>query len=310
MPSKKCFFCLLLTLVIICSCQQSAESPQQDNRLRVIATIYPIYDFARNIGGDKVKVSLLLPPATDVHHFEPRPEDIVKISKSDIFLFTNFEMEQWAYRIIKAAAENTNMLAVETGNGAVLLPLADGHDEEKNSSKYDPHIWLDLDNARTMVDNIASAFVKRDPRNSDYYLHNAREYKLKLMDMDNRYREGLAKCRKKVILHAGHWAFAYLANKYNLKYIAAYTVSADSEPAPQKILELIEQTKSQKIFYIFHEDLVAPRLAQTIANETGAGLLKLYNGHSISKEDWKKGTSFLAMMEENLVNLKLGMQCR
>jgi zinc transport system substrate-binding protein len=310
MPSKVCSIFLLLTLSIILSCQQPREAPQQDNKMQVIATIYPLYDFARNIGGDKLKVSLLLPPATDVHNFEPRPEDIVKISKSDIFLFINFEMEHWAYRIIKAAAENTNMLAVETGSGAVLLPLTDENNAGKNHSKFDPHIWLDFDNAQKIIDNITSSFIKRDPRNSDYYLKNAQEYKLKLIDLNKKYREGLTKCRKKVILHAGHWAFAYLANKYDLKYIAASNVSADSEPAPQKILELIEQIKTQKIHYIFYEDLVAPRLAQTIAQETGAGLLKLYNGHGISKEDMKKGTSFLTMMEENLVNLKLGMQCQ
>jgi zinc transport system substrate-binding protein len=166
-----------------------------------------------------------------------------------------------------------------------------------------------LDNAQKIVDNIASSFVKKDQRNSDYYLKNAAQYKLKLAALDRRYNSGLAKCRNKTILHAGHWAFAYLAKKYNLEYIAAYNASTESEPLPQNIFSLIEQIKKQKIRYIFYEDLTAPRLAQTIAKETGAGLLKLSNCHDISKDDIKKGVSFLSLMEENLKNLKKGLLC-
>jgi zinc transport system substrate-binding protein len=306
---KIIIICLLLFVGITISCQRSDDMGQQNNKLRVVATTFPLYDFARNIGGDKIKVSLLLPPGSDAHNFEPRPEDIVKISKSDIFLFTNFEMEHWAYRMIKAVSGKSSMLAVESGSGALLIPLSETDEGEKTASKFDPHIWLDFDNARKMVDNIASALIKRDSGNSDYYSRNARNYKLKLSDLDNRYREQLSKCQNKEILHAGHWAFAYLANRYHLRYIAAYNSSADTEPSPQKILSLMERVKAQKISYIFYEDLIAPRLAQTIADETGAGLLKLNNGHDVSKSDLKKDKTFITMMEENLLNLKKGMHC-
>jgi zinc transport system substrate-binding protein len=297
-------------LAIIISCQPSQDTEQRNNKIRVVTTTFPLYDFARNIGGDKIKVSLLLPPGSDAHNFEPRPEDIVKISKSDIFIFTNFEMEHWAYRIIKAVTEKSGMVAVESGSGALLIPLSEADEGEKNASKFDPHIWLDFDNARKMIDNITAALVKRDSHNSDYYLKNASKYKLKLMELDNKYREQLSKCQNKEILHAGHWAFAYLANRYHLRYIAAYNTSADTEPSPQKILSLIEQAKAQKIPYIFYEDLIAPRLARTIADETGAGLLKLNNGHDISRNDFKKDKSFISLMEENLLNLKKGMRCQ
>ena len=171
MYSKKIALLLLLLLSFLLSCQPAKESNREDQKLRVIATIFPIYDFARNIGGDKIKVTMLLPPGTDAHHYELKPEDIVKVSKTDIFLFTNFEMEQWAYKIINAAEKNTNMLAIETGAGAVLLPLnEEGEEQENHVSKFDPHIWLDMDNAQKMVDNIAAAFIKKDSRNSDYYL--------------------------------------------------------------------------------------------------------------------------------------------
>jgi zinc transport system substrate-binding protein len=309
MRSRIIFVYLLLTLLVVLSCQQSREAKQQDNKLQVVATIFPLYDFARSIGGDKVHVSLLLPPATDAHNMELKPADVIKISKADLFLYVNMEMEHWAYKIIKATSSNASLLPVETGNGITMLPLSDAHEEEQHSSKFDPHIWLDFDNAQKMVDNIATAFIKKDARNGDFYRKNALDYKSRLDDLDKQYRQRLTGCRTKVILHAGHWAFAYLANKYNFRYIAASTVSADAEPSPQKVLDLIEQVKNKHIPYIYYEDIIAPRLAQTIALETGAGLLKLYNGHGISKEDIKEDISFLMMMEKNLTNLRLGLQC-
>jgi zinc transport system substrate-binding protein len=322
MSVKKIMLCLLVMLSFLGACQQIEDEGESDGKLKVVATIFPIYDFALNVGGDRVKVSMLLPPATDAHNYELKPEDIVKVSKADIFLFTNFEMEQWAYKIIQAAGEKTNVLPVETGSGAFLLPLSyedgrhahhgnNGHDEHtEHASKFDPHIWLDLDNAQKMVDNIARAFIKKDSRSSDYYLKNAQEYKLKLIALDKRYRNELNKCKTKTIVHAGHWAFAYLAKQYNFIYVAASNVTADAEPTPQKMVSLIEQVKAENIRYIYYEDLVAPRLAQTIARETGTGLLKLSNGHDISKEDMKSGLSFILLIENNLNTLKKGMQCR
>jgi zinc transport system substrate-binding protein len=272
MYSKIISLFILILLSFLLSCQQGKESNKAEQKLKVIATIFPIYDFARNIGGDKIKVTMLLPPGTDAHHYELKPKDIINVGKADIFLFTNFEMEQWAYKIINAADKNTNMLAIETGNGATLLPL--NHEEEHeerdhHDSGFDPHIWLDMDNAQKMVDNITAAFIKKDSRNSDYYLKNAQNYKLKLISLDQRYRTELTRCKMKTILHAGHWAFAYLAKRYNLKYIAAYNVLADAEPSPQKIVTLIQQVKTEKVPYIYYEDMMNPRLAQMVAKETG-----------------------------------------
>ncbi|MFO7569792.1 MAG: zinc ABC transporter substrate-binding protein [Smithellaceae bacterium] len=319
---------LLCTLVLLTLSCQSKEPPRGNDRLQVIATIFPVYDFARQVGGDKVDVTMLLPPATDAHHYELKPEDILKVSRADIFLFTNFEMEHWAYKIIDAAGESASLLAVETGQGATLLPLSD-HDthshqgetdtdvdehEDKeqadSASRFDPHIWLDLDNAQRMVDNITESFILKDQKNSDIYKKNAREYKQKLARLDARYRTELSVCKTRTLLHAGHWAFAYLAQKYHLSYTAAYSASAEAEPSPQVIVSMIEMIKTRKLTHIYYEDLVAPRLAQTLAKETGAQLLKLNNGHDISKADIAAGETFISAMEKNLTRLKTGMQCQ
>jgi zinc transport system substrate-binding protein len=312
----------LIGLTLILSCTPAEEPAGKDDRLAVIATIFPLYDFARNVGGDKVAVSMLLPPGSDVHHYELKPNDIIRVSKADIFLFTSFELEQWAYKIINAAAEKTNMLAVETGQGAFLLPLPESPEQDPgysaagqandpdHASKYDPHIWLDAANAQKMIDNIAAAFILRDSKNSEVYRENAERYKRQLTELDEQYRTQLSACKTKTVLHAGHWAFAYLANRYHLHYRSAYNSSADAEPSPQQILSLMEQVRAQKLRYIYYEDLVAPKLAATIASETGVELLKLNNGHDVGKKDFQAGETYLSLMEKNLINLKKGMQCR
>jgi len=317
----KYFIFILIGLSLFASCRQAEEPSRNDTRLKVVASIFPLYDFARHIGGDKISVSMLLPPASDAHHFELKPDDIIRVSKADVFLFTSFEMEQWAYKVISAAAEKTNMVAVETGRGAFLLPLAARpeqdadhqpgrhEDDTAHAAKYDPHIWLYFTNAQKMVDNITTAFINKDSKNSEFYKRNAEDLKRKLADLDQKYQTQLSGCKTRTVLHAGHWAFAYLAWRYHLKYLAAYNMSADAEPSPQQIVTLIEQVKGQKLKDIYYEDLVAPKLARTIAQETGAGLLKLNNGHDISKKDIQAGETFITLMERNLANLKKGMQC-
>jgi len=308
--SKKIILLFFILLSFLLSCQQAKESNRNSDKLKVTATIFPIYDFARNVGKDKIDIIMLLPPGTEVHHYELRPEDIVKVSKTDVFLFTNFEMENWAYKIINAASNKSNMLAVQTGSGAFLLPLnEDTKKKEEQISGIDPHIWLDMDNARIMVDNITAAFIQKDSRNKDYYLKNAHDYKLKLSALDQRYRAELSGCKTNTVLHAGHWAFAYPARKYHLQYVAAYNVLAEAEPSPQTILFLIDQIKSEGVRYIFYEDMFNPRLAEMIAKETGAGLLKLSNGHDISAKSIQEGETFISLMEENLANLKKGLGC-
>ena len=134
-------------------------------------------------------------------------------------------------------------------------------------------------------------------------------YQRKRNGSNSLYRTELTRCKTKTFLHAGHWAFAYLAKRYNLNYISAYNVSADAEPSPQKMVTLIEQVKRQGVTYIYYEEMINPRLAKMIARETGAGLLKLNNGHDVRKADLKSGESFISLMEKNLTNLKKGMRC-
>lgn len=312
---------ILIGLTLICmyaailACQKKeAQAPVPSQRkLIVVTTLFPLYDFARAVAGDKAEVTVLLPPGVEPHSFEPKPEDIVRISKADLVVYTNEYMEPWAVRLLKTIA--TKPVAVDTSKGVTMLKA--GPEEEAEHTQegeqhhgwMDPHIWLDFANAQIMVRNIADGLIAKDPPNRDFYLANAQAYQQKLMELDEEYKAGLKNCGKRVFLHGGHYAFGYLAKRYGLSYHSAQAVNPDAEPTPAKIAELVEEMRSNGLKYVYSEELLSPATAQMIAKETGATVLMLNGAHNIGKEDFDKQVSFLSLMRQNLVNLKKGLQC-
>lgn len=283
------------------------ENTSGERGLKVVATLFPVYDFARNIGGETADVSLLLPPGVESHGFEPRPGDILKIKNADIFIYTGRFMEPWAEDIIRGT-DNKNLLIVDSSNGITLQKEAE---ENRQGKKIDPHIWLDLSNSEKMVDNILDGFIKKDHLHKDLFMKNANDYKAKLQDLDSRFKKTFSRCRKNIFIHGGHFAFGYFARRYGLEYISAYKgFSPDSEPSPRHLAELIKKMNRYDIRHVYYEELITPRVAMTIAKETGAIPLELNGGHNISKDDMDKGITFLSIMEKNLENLKTGLQCQ
>jgi len=303
---------LMLALAAVAvGCRKTADQDAGGSgKLRVVATIFPVYEFARAVAGDKAEVTMLLPPGMEPHSFEPRPEDIVRVSRADLFIYTNRYMEPWAGEIVKGAGGG-KLTVVDASRGAKFLKVGDGADHDGHGGEgMDPHLWLDFTNAQSMVDTIAAALAERDPANRAVYLANAAAYRAKLADLDGRYRTGLATCATRTVLHGGHFAFGYLANRYGLRYTSAYAVSADAEPTPAKLAKLVKQVRAEGLKHIYTEELLDPRTAETIARETGASILMLHGAHTVAKADLDKGVTFIALMEKNLASLREGLQCR
>ncbi len=306
--------CLLL-LLFSGGCTKE-KAPDSSGKLKVVTTLFPLYDFARNIGKEAVDVQLLLPPGVEPHNFEPKPEDILRTGKADLFVFTSREMEPWADKLFKAVADRGTLEMVEAGNQARYISMSDRHGNDghrhdnHNIRGRDPHIWLDLDNAISMVDVITEAMSRRSPKLRPEFTANAAAYKKQLSELDIRFRKALSVCRTRAFLHGGHYAFAYMARRYELDYLSAYGTTADTEPAPGKLIELVRNTRKNQLKYIFSEELLSPRIAETIARETGATVLKLHGGHNLAREDMEKGASFISLMEQNLLNLQKGLECR
>lgn len=299
---------VLLLLISGCSPKPVSDTPT------VLTTIFPLYDFVREIGKDKIQVSMLLPPGTEAHSFEPTPRDIIKINESSLFIYIGESMEPWAHEIIETV-KNDTLLVLEAGDGITEnddqhLDEDDDHDEDRHShSGEDPHIWLDFEIDQTIVDNITEKLAKIDPENRDFYLQNARDYKKKLADLDNKYRETFAKCELNTIMYGGHFAFGHLAKRYGISYISPYEgFTPNAEPSPQKIVKLIETIKANSVDYLYYEELLDPKVAKSISASTGVTIELLHAAHNVSKEELSKGISFLSIMEDNLAKLKKGLK--
>jgi len=324
---RPAFRCLVLLLcmslfALPSSCGKKDNSPAAAaGKLKVIATLFPLYDFARNVGGDAAHVTLLLPPGLEPHSYEPKPGDVLKVNEADIFIYTGKEMEPWVEGLLKSV-DSKKLVVVNASNGITLLASAGpGHSHEEHGhgetaghghaeGRLDPHIWLDFVRAQKMVENIRDGFVAKDPSRKDLYTKNAAEYDSKLKSLDEEFRKGLADCRHRLFVHGGHFAFNYLANRYNLEYVSAYEGSPDAEPSPKKIVELKKLVSDKGIKYIYYEELITPRVAEVLARETGCGLLFLHGAHNISKDDLNKGATFISLMELNLASLRKGLECK
>jgi len=301
--------CIFIVLIgSFFACTKRGEEPSHMKKLKVITTLFPLYDMAKNIGADKAEVSLLLPPGVEAHSFEPKPSDIVKINEADVFVYTGKFMEPWADDVMKGTV-NKNLIVVDASHGTKMIPGI-FHDADEPVGSLDPHIWLDFDNAKIMVKNIVQAFQLQDSANKDFYEQKANDYSGKLTELDALYKKTLATCKDKEIVYGGHYAFGYLARRYGLKYLAAQGVSPDAEPTANDLIKLVEQIRKDKIKYVFYEELTSPKIAETIAGETKARMLLLNAAHNVSRDQVDQGISFFDILKRDLDNLTVGLSCQ
>lgn len=322
MRNKTIFIIGIVVLVVLViygaiSLRREREPDNINGKITIVSTLFPTYDFAKSIGGDRVSVMLLLPPGVEAHAFEPTPSDIIKINAAHIFVYTGEFMEPWAHDIIKGL--NGGVKVVDASAGIELMTKEEEHEHEKTghdkSGNYDyhhnggvdPHIWLDFGNAKIMAQNIATALQEIDPQNAEYYQNNLKEYQLKLTALDTAYRETLSAYKSKTIFYGGHFAFGYLARRYGLSHVAAMGFSPDAEPTAKDMVALVEKIEKYNINYIFYEKLISPKIAEILAEETGTKMLPLHPAHNLAKEEYERGVSFISLMEENLENLARGL---
>lgn len=326
---KKIFFTIgivtLISLVIFTISNITQKPNIASEKISVVTTLFPQYDFVKAIGGDRVNVTLLLPPGVEAHAYEPKPSDITKINTAKIFVYTGEFMEPWAHDIIEGsnkkvkvvnASIGIEMMKEESGKheheGEHEHEETDHHEsgEEHHHDGIDPHIWLDFGNAEIMTENITKALVEVDPKNAEYYQNNLKTYQNKLTNLDAAYKNTLSTCKSKTIVYGGHYAFGYMAKRYGLEYLSAQGFSPDSEPTAKDMITLTEQIRKDNISYIFYEELTSPKIAETLADETNTKLLLLNGAHNLTREDYESKMTFISIMEENLKNLSLGLNCQ
>lgn len=301
--------CVMVVLLVAASCRPAGRSAGDGTRkIRVVATLFPLYDMAKGIGADRADVSLLLPPGLEAHSFEPKPSDIVRINEADIFVYAGKFMEPWAEDIIRGV-ENSDLIVVDASQGTKMIPGM-VHNSDGPAGPPDPHIWLDFDNAVIMVRNLLQAFQSKDNAHKVFYQQQADGYGSRLSELDTAYKTALSVCKGREIIYAGHYAFGYLARRYGLTYLAAQGISPDAEPTAKDLVRLVDQIKRDGIKYVFYEELSSPKIAETLSGETGAKMLQLNAAHNVTRDQLLKGTTFFDILNRDLDNLRIGLECR
>ena len=300
---------LIFSLLVIGISKINKQS-QSEEKIKVIATLFPQYDFAKQIGGDKVDVSLLLTPGTETHTYEPTPQDIINVNKADLYIYTGKYMEPWSDKIANSITSNTQVLDASKNEEQFEKEhdTIDNNEEESDNShhhEYDPHIWLNPQNAIGMVKNIEEELCNIDPQNKEYYQKNAENYINQLESLDTEIETTIKESPKNKIAFGGTFAYAYFIQRYNLQYVSAYdSCGENSEPSVTKVKEVIDYMKENNINVIFYQELSAGKIADTISKETRATKLVFHTIHNASQEEINDGETYISLMQKNLQNLK------
>ena len=265
----------------------------EKRQLKVLTSFYPLYEFTKIIGGERIDVSIIVPSGIEPHDWEPTIQDLQKIKNADMIVINGAGLEPW---ITKLVSVNPDILIVDTSNGISLLEK-DKH-MFNNKIQNDPHIWLDPVLAKKQIQNIVDDLIRIDPQNADYYQENANAYNTKLILLDNKIRNELSICVKKDFL-AFHDAFSYFANEYDLNQNTIIGVNPSEEPTAVTLQQIIQKAQDLDLHVIFTEEAVNPRVSEVIADEIGAKVLTLS-----PIEIYEKNSDYIKRMEQNLSNLK------
>ena len=304
---------LLLALVAVLPAAIPRLEFASSGKLKIVATVFPLAEFARTIIGDRGEVSQILPPGADVHTWLPRVSDIRKIETADLLISVGQGLEPWLESLLKGA-KSAHLVRIQASEGLALIrggaEAPTGREHDHDHGEFDPHVWLDFAQDESIVDSITRAVTRLDPDGGVVYEGNGSDLRTRLRSLDAAYRAALRNCRGRKILIGGHAAFSYLARRYGLTQVALYGASPDAAPTPRETAAAIDQAKTEGLKTVFFEPGVGDKMARLIAAEIGADVRILQPGHNLSPEQAVRRTSFFQLMEENLENLKHGLGCR
>lgn len=302
---------LLCAVLLFCfaACSQSDTDTNKNSKISVVCTLFPQYDFVREIAGDKAEITLLLTPGTDSHSYDPSPTDMVKINKCDLFVYTGEMMEAWAGNIVNSLDESVDVLNL---SDVVFVEKKEenhsGHAEESHDHSADPHIWTSPVNAMEIVKQIGAKLCEIDPQNESFYKANEQTYLTKLQALDSKIRDVANSAEHKSVVMCDRFAMLYFCEEYGLDYIAAFdSCTSNTEPSPAVIVKIVNEVKSKNIPAVFCAELSNRKVANTVAEQTGVEVLELHSCHNLSADDFNAGETYLSLMERNLTNLKIAL---
>ena len=325
------FTALLLAVLLAVPLAGCAARTEQDSgKLQVVCSLFPYYDFARQIGGDDVEVTLLVPAGKETHSFEPTPLDVVTLSHADVFLYNGGESEQWVDKILSAAGENirvtealmpqVTLLAEEMAEG-----MEDGddhsghdhdghdhdddaHDHQDEEIAYDEHVWTSPVLAKTLCEAICDALCRADPAHRENYRARLADYLEELTALDEVFRDTVAAGSRRLLVFGDRFPLLYFCREYGLDYRAAFHgCASDTEPSLATLKYLIDQVAREQIPVVYTIELSSQKVAQAIAETTGARVLTFQSCQTVSRQDLDNGATYLSLMWQNVAALKEGL---
>lgn len=305
----------MLLAALLSSCSDTQK--QNDGKLNVVSTVFPSYDFSRQIGEDKINLTLLIPPGGESHTYEPTPSDIIKIKNADVFLYTGGENDTWVKNVLDdVGSEHTAVVAMmdcvetveeEHVEGMQVYEHEHEHGEDEEHEK-DEHVWTSPINAIKISRVIAETFAEKDKENAEFYKNNFLEYEKELKQLDSDIRNVVDNAQRHTLIFGDRFPLRYFADEYGLEYFAAFPgCSAESEPSAKTVSFLIDKVRQEKIGVVFYLEFSNGKCAQTIAEESGAKTLLFHSCHNVTQDEMKRGETYISLMRKNLENLKIAL---
>ena len=298
-------------LPALCACAQ--QPPQDSDKLQVVCTLFPYYDFARVIGGDEAEVTLLVAAGKETHSFEPTPLDVIRVSEADVFLYNGGEGEQWVEDILSSAGGNIPVTAA-------MMDLVDLHSEEivegmqvsghhdHDEVEYDEHIWTSPVVAQSICRGICDALCKADRENAGVYAARTEEYVAQLGELDAAFREVVENARRDTLVFGDRFPLLYFCKTYGLHYRAAFHGCAgDTEPSLGTLKYLIDKVRDESIPVVYTIELSSQKVARAIAETTGAKVVTFHSCQQVTREEFNSGASYLDLMWDNVEALREGL---
>ncbi|WP_181236073.1 metal ABC transporter substrate-binding protein [Enterococcus avium] len=304
---------VLSVLLTACGGQEKKEASSNE-KIQVMTTFYPMYEFTKQVVGDKGDVELLIPAGTEPHDFEPSAKDLAKISDSDVFVYNSPELETWTdnltdtidtkqTEIIQASKDIKLMEGTEHDHEEAHDHDTQEHEEHGHSHELDPHVWLAPALAIKEVETIRDQLSKKYPDDKAAFEKNAASYIDELKKLDEEFQTAFKDAKNKTFV-TQHAAFGYLANQYGLTQEAIAGISPDQEPSPSRLSELKHYVDDNQVKVIYFEENASSKVAETLSKETGVKLEVLNPLESLTDKQIKDGEDYLSVMRENLTALK------
>jgi len=315
MNKRQKFFVIATILIVLTAMVAAAyysilQKDMEVDKLKVVASFYPLAFFAQEIGGEEVTVKQLIPDNTEVHTWQPSFADILAVDEADVIVYNGASLDHWFEDDILSIIDSNDKIIVETTKGIQLLEITqeNGDHEHIHEGLYDPHTWISPFIAKQQAQKIYEALIQKDPNHEDYYSERWQNLKTRFEELDNNYLAGLSTKNKEEIFVA-HSAFGYLADRYGFKQHGVIGISADEQPSASVYANLVEMMIEHETYVVYVDPVYSDESAQTLKNE-----LKRLSGQDVQilKLYFMLGTiddlDYFGQQEKNLENLKIGLE--